>query len=161
MNLSIPRRVRFGMLNNVSRRILLLAVLAVPFAHVARAADVEVKVDNARIRLLPGNLPLAGYFDITNTGKSVVVLEGASSSAFHHVMMHRSVRSNGQSEMHHVDSLELAPGQSLHFEPEGLHLMLMHRTRKLAVGDQVPITLMFEGDRTQEVVFTVRGAGTQ
>lgn len=146
---------------NVIRRVLLLALLTVPFAPVARAADVEVRIENARIRLLPGNLPLAGYFDITNTGQRPVVLEGASSPAFHHVMMHRSVRRNGQSEMHHVDSLQIAPGQSLHFEPEGLHLMLMHRTRNLAVGDQVPITLMFEGDRTQEVVFTVRGADTK
>jgi copper(I)-binding protein len=39
--------------------------------------------------------------------------------------------------------------------------MLMDRTRPLAVGDSVPIRLMFSGGGSMDVMFTVRGADMQ
>jgi len=52
-------------------------------------AMAELKVSEAKLRLLPGNLPAAGYFTLTNTGNQPVVLTGAQSPAFAQVMMPR------------------------------------------------------------------------
>ncbi len=46
--------------------------------------------------------------------------------------------------MAHVDGVDLAPGQSVAFAPGGYHLMLMHRTQALHVGEEVPVTLQLQ-----------------
>jgi copper(I)-binding protein len=144
------------------RPLLWLAMgLCLAFAGAVYAAGDTASVEHARIRWLPGNLALAGYFDLTNTGKQPLTLTGASSSAFGGVMMHRTVQSGGKAEMLPAENLEVQPGKSLHFAPEGYHLMLMNRRRPLAVGDQVPIRLEFSGGRSMEVTFSVKGADMQ
>lgn len=135
--------------------------LCMAFAGPGQAADSPARVEHARIRWLPGDLPLAGYFDLTNTGQHPLTLTGASSSAFGNVMMHRTVHSGGEAAMEQAHDLKVQPGQALHFSPDGYHLMLMGRTRTLAVGDQVPFHLKFSGGRSMDVMFTVRGADMQ
>jgi len=131
------------------------------FAGPGQAADNPARVEHARIRWLPGDLPLAGYFDLTNTGQHPLTLMGASSSAFGEVMMHQTVHSGGEAGMKPVHDLTVRPGQAIRFTPDGYHLMLMGRTRALAVGDQVPVRLKFTGGRSMDVMFAVRGADMQ
>ncbi|MGE5321129.1 MAG: copper chaperone PCu(A)C [Hyphomicrobiaceae bacterium] len=126
-----------------------------------QAAERPALAQHARIRWLPGDLPLAGYFDLTNTGPRPFTLTGASSRAFGDVMMHRTIHSGGQVGMVPLPDLQVQPGQTVHFTPDGYHLMLMNRTRALAKGDKVPISLKFSGGRAMEVMFTVRGADMQ
>jgi copper(I)-binding protein len=139
----------------------LSVALWLAFAGAVHAAGQTPLVEHARIRWLPGNLALAGYFDLTNTGKRPLTLTGASSDAFGGVMMHRSVRRGGQTQMLPAENLEVQAGKTLHFAPEGYHLMLMNRKRSLAVGDQVPIRLEFSGGHSMEVTFAVKGADMQ
>ena len=139
----------------------LAAALWLGCAGLAQAAGPAASVEHARIRWLPGDLPLAGYFDLSNTGRHPFTLTGASSPAFGGVMMHRTTHRGGQAEMAPAGKLEVRPGQSLHFAPDGYHLMLMDRTRPLAVGDHVPIRLLFSGGGAMDVMFTVRGADMQ
>lgn len=139
----------------------LAAALCMAFAGLVQAAERPARVEHARIRLLPGDLPLAGYFDLTNTGPHPITLTGASSGAFGGVMMHQTIHSGGEAGMVSAHDLQVRPGQTLHFAPDGYHLMLMNRVRPLAVGDRVPIRLMFSGGRSMDVVFTVRGADMQ
>jgi copper(I)-binding protein len=142
------------------RRWLAMA-LCMAFAGLAQAAEGPVSVEHARIRWLPGDLPLAGYFDLTNKGQRPLTLTGASSEAFGDVMMHRTIHRGGQASMVSAHDLRVLPGQTLHFAPDGYHLMLMDRTRPLAVGDHVPIRLTFSGGRSMDVTFTVGGADLQ
>jgi periplasmic copper chaperone A len=139
----------------------LAAALCMAFAGLAMAAESPARVEHARIRWLPGNLPLAGYFDLTNAGRHPFTLTGASSDAFGDVMMHRSIHSGAETEMIPVHDLKMPPGQTIRFAPDGYHLMLMNRTRSLSVGDEVPISLKFSGGRSMEVIFTVKGADMQ
>jgi len=118
-------------------------------------------VMHAHIRLLPGNLPLAGYFDLVNRGEQTLILTGASSPAFRTVRMHHSIEENGISAMAPVRHLEIKPGATLRFSPDGYHLMLMRRAKPLRVGDQVPVTLRFTGDGSLRVMFEVMGAETE
>lgn len=117
----------------------------------ALAADIEV--ENPRLRLLPGDLPAAGYFGLSNASDASMVLVGAQSPAFARVMMHRSVEAEGQAQMQHVPRLVIEPGERIEFAPGGYHLMLMERSRPLAVGDEVTVTLEFEEGRRLPVAF--------
>jgi len=132
---------------------------AVPAGTGAQAA--HVAVHHARLRWLPGDLPLAGYFELSNTGQRPRRLVGASSPAFARVMLHRSTHAGGTEHMVHVSSVDIAPGKTLRFAPGGYHLMLMKRRHGLKVGDRVPVTLHFANGRGLTVHFAVRGAGTQ
>jgi periplasmic copper chaperone A len=139
------------------RRILFsLFVLGIVMA--AHAGPPPVSVSDARVRWLPGELPMAGYFVITSHAPGPLRLTGASSPAFGHVMLHRSVEEAGVTHMAHVDGVDLAPGQSVTFAPGGYHLMLMHRTRDLQMGEAVPVILSFRNGQTLAVSFRVTGA---
>jgi len=135
-------------------------VLALGTATVMAGAP-GVEVTNARIRLLPGDLPLAGYFDIHNSGKKTVSLTGASSADFGMVMMHRSMHKNGEASMMMVDKIDVAPGKTVSIAPGGYHLMLMHRKKDLKVGDKVLIDLDFNDGQKKNVQFKVGGADTE
>lgn len=114
----------------------------------------DLQVSEAKLRLLPGDLPAAGYFTLTNSGSQPVVLTGAQSTAFAQVMMHRSSLENGMASMQHVAQVEVAAGATLKFAPGSYHLMLMQRQRELALGDQVEANLLFADGQSLPVTFT-------
>jgi periplasmic copper chaperone A len=116
-----------------------------------------VSVSDARMRWLPGDLPMAGYFVITSHASGPLRLVGAASPAFGGVMVHRSVEEAGVARMVHVDGVDLTPGQSVAFAPGSYHLMLMDRTRDLHAGEEVPVTLRFGDGQTLVVDFRVTG----
>jgi hypothetical protein len=132
---------------------LLLAV-----TMVAQAGPPPVAISDARIRWLPGELPMAGYFSITSHASTPLMLVGAASPAFGHVMLHRSLHEGSVARMVHVEGVDLAPDQTVVFEPGGYHLMLMHRKNALQPGEEVPVTLRFGDGDTLEVPFRVEGA---
>jgi copper(I)-binding protein len=121
----------------------------------------ELKVNEARIRLLPGDIPAAGYFTLANTSEANITLIGANSTAFGDVTMHRSVNQDGVASMQPVAQLELAAGEQIEFAPRGYHLMLMKRTRALAIGDDIEVTLLFANERQQSVMFRAVSPTTQ
>ena len=139
----------------------LASAFAALLASSAAFAAPAVTVTNARIRLLPGDLPLAGYFDLVNQDKRPLTLTAASSPAFKMVHLHRSIEQGGKSMMVPAGNLEIKPGATLHFAPGGYHLMLMDRVKPLQVGDKVPMTLQFTDHKPLRVMFEVKGAETQ
>jgi hypothetical protein len=136
----------------------LLSALLLAVTMVAQAGPPPVAIGDARIRWLPGELPMAGYFSITSHASTPLRLVGAASPAFADVMLHRSLHEGGVARMVHVDDVALAPGQTVVFEPGGYHLMLMHRKEALQPGEEVPVTLRFGDGETLEVPFRVEGA---
>ncbi|UVJ43629.1 copper chaperone PCu(A)C [Pseudomonas sp. LS1212] len=121
---------------------------------VSTTAMADLEVSAAKLRLLPGDLPAAGYFTLTNNGSTPVVLSGAQSPAFGQVMMHRSSLENGMASMQHLEQLEVPAGATLTFASGGYHLMLMHRQRELALGDQIEVNLQFADGQNLPVTFT-------
>lgn len=63
---------------------------------------------NARLRLLPGDLPAAGYFRLSNASGNPAVLVGAESPEFERVTMHQNTQDKGMTSMEPVPRLELA-----------------------------------------------------
>lgn len=135
------------------RRLVQLATTAL-LLIASTAAMADLQVSEAKLRLLPGNLPAAGYFTLTNTGNQPVVLTGAQSPAFAQVMMHRSSLESGMASMQHVTQVEIAAGATLTFAPGGYHLMLMQHQRELALGDQVEASLLVADGQSLPVTFT-------
>ena len=122
------------------------------------APESPVAVDNARIRLVPGGGPMAGYMELRNHSGDVIRLVSATSPAFGNVMIHRTIVSEGRARMQHQsEGVRIVPGDSAVFKPRDLHLMLMQPEGTLEVGDQVEIALRFEGIEPAEwpVAFTV------
>lgn len=125
-------------------------------ADMAPAAPVEI--DNPRIRLVPGGAPMAGYFTIANHTDAPIRLVSVESEAFGHIMIHRTVVSDGGARMAHQDKgVLVGAGETVVFEPQGLHLMMMRAREQLEVGDAVDVVLGFEGIEPPErrVTFTV------
>lgn len=130
------------------------------FWSVSMQPDTTLHIDNPRIRLLPGERPLAGYFTIHNAGDHGLRLVSASSERFGRIMIHASSRSNGQSRMtEQAEGVVIAAGQRIDFAPGGLHLMLLQAQQPLAIGDEVMLQLnLVDSDanaRSIEVPFTV------
>jgi len=143
----------------IRRAVVSLAFLVLAGMTAMAGAAPAVSIDRPRVRWLPGQLPMAGYMVLRNTGDQAVTLVGAASDAFARVMIHRSEIKDGQSRMVHVPELEIQPGGKAVFQPGGLHLMLMQRKRDLRPGDTVDIELKFEGGRTRTWSFKVVPAG--
>ncbi len=141
-------------MSSVKSRFAILFCLA-GLASGAWAAELEVS--DAWIRLIPGGAPAGGYFTLRNGANQPAVLVGASSSAFEHVMMHRTTEEKGLSRMLPVDRVEIPARGTLAFAPSGYHLMLTKPSRKVSVGDRIAITLEFTAGHKITAQFEVRG----
>ena len=87
---------------------------------------------------LPGVRMGAGYLSLSNTTSQTILITKVLSPNFDSVEMHESVLEDGISRMYKLDELVILPGQTVHFEPGGKHLMLRHPTGTTGV-----ITLQF------------------
>lgn len=140
------------------RRLLyVLTALAMLLWQVQSLAG-EPTASQAWIRVLPGDLPLAGYLVLTNRGERTLTLVGVHSPAFRQIEIHQSLDQSGVARMMMVERVAIAPGGQLAFAPGGYHLMLFGRTRALQVGDEVPVTLEFADGEQLTVRFALRAA---
>lgn len=95
----------------------------------------------------PGAQTLAGYLVLKNTCKTSVKIIDVESKDFGMLMIHRTVLENGVSKMRDPGVLEVKSGQSLKFEANGLHLMLMQPLRSLKEGDKAGVRLVLADGR--------------
>lgn len=142
------------------RKALLTALVAMT-ACTALASDAMISVTHAWIRLLPGDLPLAGYFDLQNTSGHMLKLVGADSTQFGRIEMHRSMEMQGMDHMMPVEDVEVAAGARVQFAPGGYHLMLLDPRHPLMIGERVTIVLRFAHGQSQAASFEVRPAVAQ
>lgn len=134
---------------------LALVLLLFPAVLPARAEQL-IDVQDAWIRHMAGDRPMAGYFVMHNRGDEDRRLVGATSPAFGAIQMHETVETDGTTSMRPADSVTVPNGGRVEFQPGGFHLMLMQRQKNLAVDDQVPVFLEFEDGGSQSVVFTIK-----
>ncbi len=117
-------------------------------------------VEEAWIRQAPPVAKvMAGYLKIHNPTDKALVLQGAESSLFDKVEIHRTEMKDGMAGMKRQKYLEIPAHGQVEFAPGGLHLMLIGPKKAFSAGDTVSITLLFEGGQTLPVQFTVRPMG--
>lgn len=145
------------------KRAILSLIAAIVISPLASATSMApaVRAEHAWIRLLPGDLPAAGYMVLENLTDKPQQLVSASSADFGQVMLHQSVRSSGVQHMQHVDSVVIPAHGTVAFKPGGYHLMLMQRDQNLKVGDTAVIVLKFADTADLSVGFQIRPANAE
>lgn len=144
-----------------AKRFLSLAGLLMLASGWARAGgDCLPTVEDPWVRAAPpGAASLAGYLVLRNGCDAAVEVVDVESLDFGMPMIHRTVEEGGVSRMRPAGKLVLAPGESLRFEPGGLHLMLMRPLQPLAEGDVARIRLVLADGRRVFAEYRVRRAG--
>ncbi len=131
--------------------------LAIPVTAVATMAD-HVRITQAWIRLLPGNLPAGGYAELANDAAEPLVLRDIQSALYASAMLHQSNSDGGMSRMKMIDQLPLPAHARVTLSPGGYHIMLESPTAPVKVGDDIPLRFEFTDGSVATAHFTVRPA---
>jgi copper(I)-binding protein len=139
------------------RTLLLASLMVIVWQSVACAADGKMHVYDSWIREAPPNaVSLAGYMAMENRSGEELSLVSAAADVFAHVMIHQTTHEGGMARMHHQEQVPIPPRETIRFEPNGYHLMLMHPQQVIKSGDLVTIQLGFSDGSEQRVIFEVR-----
>lgn len=103
----------------------------------------EITVEQCWVRLMPAQVPSAGYFKINNQQDSPIELLAARTDSFGLTMLHQTYEEDGLAKMKETDGLLIEPHQHLSFEPGGYHVMFEQPTGSLEVGDKMDLELLF------------------
>lgn len=110
----------------------------------ATAADTQVTASDAIARAMPKVAPTSAVFlTLHNAGDKDLILTGASSSAARNVELHNHTMQDGMMAMRRVERIDIPAGQSVVFQPGGLHIMLIGLEKDLKAGEQIDLTLEF------------------
>jgi hypothetical protein len=110
-----------------------------------------VEVRDAWIRPAAQGGNGAVYFVIQSSAADELLQ--VSSDVAEAVEMHKSTMNGDVMEMHPQQSVPLAAGEQVTFEPGGLHIMLIGLRQDLKVGDEIEVSLHFKN--TPELKVTV------
>ena len=140
-----------------------IACLVLPLVPGPAASDPagHLRVDGAWVRLPPpGARVTAGYFELHNGGSKRYGLVEVRMDGLRVEMHTVDIDDEGVMRMRRLDdSLEVAPGTTLRFEPGGWHLMVFG-TQDWSAGDRVRVELLIADAATTHVLpvdFEVRG----
>lgn len=115
-------------------------------------AVAEVVVTDATVReMLPGRSMTAGYFSMRNSGTVDAELISASSPQFGSIELHQHSHKDGMMKMEQVQSVLVAAGEQVHFQPGGLHLMMFDAKTSITKGQHIPLRLTFKDGHSIEV----------
>jgi len=116
-----------------------------------------VEVNDAWIREAPPAASMmGGFMVIENPSAKELVLVGASSKTFKHIMLHRTVEEDGVSKMIHQMKILIPAHGKLVFKPGSYHIMMPVPDKRLVAGDKVMIRLEFKSGESKDVEFVVR-----
>jgi periplasmic copper chaperone A len=133
------------------------SLLAMGSAQAAQAD--HVIATHAWIRLLPGDLPAAGYVTLRNDDATSATIASVQTNAYASAMLHQSTQdAGGMNHMTMVDHLAIPAHGVVALSPSGYHLMLQHALHSLSPSDSVKITLTFADGSQLPVSFIVRPA---
>ncbi|HUG97924.1 MAG TPA: copper chaperone PCu(A)C [Gammaproteobacteria bacterium] len=119
---------------------------APPAAEVTSAASDAPAIRDAWIRPVPpGARMTAGYLSLHNPGPEPLVVVGVESPLFGSIEMHGTVVEDGMARMRHQETVTVAPGETVRFEPGGLHLMLMQAAEEIPASGTIELSLLLEG----------------
>jgi periplasmic copper chaperone A len=138
-----------------SRARLYAALMALVACSLMAEAPALIVLD-AWTRQVPGSDVAAAYLTLRNPTTKPITIVGIESSLAEHAMIHETKTVGGQSQMRPHEQLVVAAGQTVKFEPGGLHVMLHGLTRPVAVGQSVPLVLLLADGGKVQVAAVVR-----
>lgn len=128
--------------------------------NASAASDIQIS-DPWVLEAPPGAKVLAAYMEIKNNGEKPRILTNVSSPAFGQVGIHQSVMHGNMVHMEQLKELNIPAHASVALKPGGLHFMLMDEKKPLRAGNQVPLTLIFQGGEKVAVTAVVRSGQTE
>lgn len=115
------------------------------FWGVSCSSDDGIVVDKAWVHLTPTeNTPAAVYFTVTNNGTEVDTLQAVVSKQADKIEMTQTVDTAGTPVTNSVQKVEIKPGASIVFSPEGMHGAINTLKQDLIEGEEMPLELVFE-----------------
>ena len=125
-------------------------------AYSVTAQAPALVVVDAWARVVPGSPVASAYLTLKNPTKTPITVVGIDSSFAEMAMIHETKTVGGQSQMRPHEQLVVPPGETVKFEPGGLHVMLHGLKQPVAVGDVVPLVLKLADGGTIHVAAVVR-----
>ena len=108
-------------------------------------ADEMLHWRDAWVRSLPpGTAVTAAYGSLMNHGSDTVTIVNVTSTTGTEAQMHDVIADGDQRKMVRLNSVDIAPGESLVFEPGGQHIML------LGITDAPEDCLLYTSDAADE-----------
>jgi copper(I)-binding protein len=102
----------------------------------------KIVVTDATVRLLPpGVTNTAAYFSVQNSSDTSQILVGASADFATKAEIHNHIVVDDMMRMQQQSEVVIQPGESVHFSPGGLHIMLFGLKQPLSEGQSVSISL--------------------
>ena len=89
--------------------------------------------------LPPGTAVTAAYGSLMNHGTDTVTIVNVTSTTGTEAQMHDVIADGDQRKMMQLNSVDIAPGESLVFEPGGRHIMLLGITDAPEEGSDLPL----------------------
>lgn len=124
------------------------------------APELEVSATDGWVRATKGTEDTsmtAAFMQLQNDGDEAVVLTGASSPVAGMTQIHEMATVDGEMVMRQIEGgLEIPAGRGQLLMPGGNHVMLMDLDDELAPGDEVEVTLEFEGGETMTMTLPVK-----
>lgn len=127
----------------------LVAVITLALAGCSPASGgtPKVSVESPWVRTTVGAKDAsmtAAFLTLVNPGDTEVKLVAASTPAAGMVQLHEMVKDGDKSVMREAPGgIAVPAGGHQHLTPGGYHIMLMHVSQELKVGDQVALELTF------------------
>jgi periplasmic copper chaperone A len=137
----------------------LFALASTSFAQDYTVGSIHIERPWSRATPKGANVA-GGYLVIENRGAAPDRLVGGSSEIAGHVEIHEMKMGGGVMTMRPLKGgIEIAPGQSVKFEPGGHHLMFLDLKAPPVEGNPFKGTLVFEKAGKVDVEFAVKGIG--
>lgn len=117
----------------------------------------DLELSNPRVIETPPNARNAGGFlTIMNTGDSDYRLVAASSPVAERVELHTMTMDGDVMRMRELeDGIALPAGEMVELAPGGLHVMFIGLSGPFVAGEEVQVTLTFEGGLSQDLTLPV------
>lgn len=142
----------------MTRKLAAMAALALAGTALASCGESEapvvanpdmpegISVANARLALpaVKGN-PAAVYFDISNAGPKSWTIRSAHVDGAESTALHQMGTWELKPSMDLVEQVPVPQGQTVKFEPSGLHVMAFKLHDTLAAGGKTEVTVTFAG----------------
>ena len=111
---------------------------------IATAAQAQVVVGEPWVRAtVPQQNGTGAFMQLTSETDTKLV--DADSPVAKYVEVHEMAMEDNVMKMRQIQGLELPAGQTVELKPGGYHIMLIDLHGQVKEGEQVPLTLIFEG----------------
>ena len=122
-----------------------------------KIADKKIVIENPWARASIGKNG-AAYVTVVNHGKHSDKLIRVMAPVAKRVQLHTHKTDNGIMRMRPIKSVPVPAHTSVMLKPSGHHIMMMGLTQKLIMGEEFPLTLVFENAGKLTVKAQIRHA---